>query len=191
MFHALTGSDVTPFFFGRKKKAFWNTWMAFDDVTKVFRELSLFQTELNDNMMALLERYVILAYDRVSTDTSITVARKHMYCRKRRKIDNIPPTFAAYKQQVKRAIYQGGFVWGHALERDTHLPDPAQYGWTKKINGVWQPFWSELPDIYEACAELKRCACKTSCSSKRCTCHRLELKCTGLCGCDGECPSSK
>ena len=73
---------------------------------------------LNDDCMSVLEAFVVLSYDdHTCTETTVNLARKHIFTTKGRSMDNLPPTRAALLQLTKRAVYQGGYVWGQALVR--------------------------------------------------------------------------
>lgn len=63
MFHALTGCDTVSSFAGRGKKTAWNIWKEYDEVTTAFEEC-MTENHLSDISLALIERYVILLYDR-------------------------------------------------------------------------------------------------------------------------------
>ena len=39
-----------------------------------------------------------------------------------RQLDSIPPTRAALEQHVRRAVFQGGYVWGQTLHPKQVLP---------------------------------------------------------------------
>ena len=71
VFHALTGCDTVSAFSGRSKKTAWNTWEVFPEVTEAFEDLLLIQAT-----MALLERFVVLLYDRTSDIINVNEARK-------------------------------------------------------------------------------------------------------------------
>ena len=47
---------------------------------------------------------------------------------KRTNVKKIPPTKAALKQHVKRAVYQVGYVWGQLL---ITTPSPTSWRWMK------------------------------------------------------------
>ena len=185
-FHALTGCDTASFFFMHGKKSAWATWNVFSDATEAFHALSNAPSEVEKNVQAILERFVILLYDRTSDEVAVNRARKCLFTQKGREIENIPPTEAALIQHIRRAAYQGGHVWGQMLLRNPELPSPDQWGWVKHSSGEWIPCWTVLPDASKACLELKHCGCKTGCQ-RRCTCKKLQLHCTALCACTGEC----
>jgi len=87
---------------------------------------------------------------------------------------------------VKRAVYQGGYVWGQMLLPAPELPSPDNWGWTRNQEGMLEPYWTELPEASHTCHELVSCRCKNDCV-KRCKCKKAALECTALCACEGEC----
>uniref|UniRef100_UPI00358F6B91 uncharacterized protein n=1 Tax=Myxine glutinosa TaxID=7769 RepID=UPI00358F6B91 len=185
MFHAFTGCDTVSSFAGRGKKTAFDTWKSFTEVTPVFSTLLTDPTSLND-CMSVLEKYAVLLYDRTCTESNVDSARKHIFTAKARSIDTIPPTRGALLQHTKRAVYQGGHVWGQALVRCPVLPSPETCGWQKSATQGWQPLWTVLPEAVASCSELLRCGCQRGCRGL-CKCVRAALKCTSLCRCSGNC----
>ena len=98
-FHAFTGCDTVPAFHGKGKKSAWKTWEVFPDATDVFTRLS--------------KRHDTFAVDN---------ARLERFAKNQRSYDAIPPTFDALMEHTKRAVYQGGLVWGQTLECFQCLP---------------------------------------------------------------------
>ena len=185
MFHALTGCDVTSFFCGRGKKSAWDTWQVFPDVTDALLSLSESPNELSNETMALIERFVVLWYNRTSNISKVNEARQHLFARKGRALESIPPTQAALRQHVLRAIYQGVHVWGNALYKNPTLPSPTEWGWQKTDYG-YKPKWTTLGQAQQMCYELIHCSCKKACKGL-CQCYRANLSCTSLCECGGKC----
>ncbi len=64
LFHALTGCDTVSSFLGHDKKGAWDTWNSFPAVTPIFAELSSTPGRPNDESITILERFVILLYDK-------------------------------------------------------------------------------------------------------------------------------
>ena len=185
MFHAFTGCDTVSAFTGRGKKTCWDVWSSYAPVTSAFIDLSKQPGDIPEHCLELCERFVVLLYDRASSSNSVNFACKKLYARKHN-IDSIPPTQDALIQHLRRAVLQSGHIWSQALVAHPVLPSPDKWGWTAVDDG-WQPLWMTLPDAFSSCEELKRCGCKTGCTTKRCKCFRDELNCTVLCACDGEC----
>lgn len=128
---------------------------------------------------------MVLLYDRTSNLTRVNEARQELFAKKSRTLDNIPPTQEALLQHTKRALLQGGFFWGQCCLKEQVIPTPSGWGWYRDENS-WLPKWTNLPQVKDACYELIRCGCKSSCSS-RCKCVKAHLVCTRLCNCGGDC----
>lgn len=186
MFHAFTGCDTVSSFAGRGKKTAFDTWKSFNAVTAVFAQLVSMPASFNDDCMSVLESYVVLLYDRTSSESTVNSARRHLFTTKARSIDAIPPTSAALLQHAKRATYQGGHVWGQAHIRAPDVPSPESWGWKKNTTRGWEPLWTLLPEAAVSCSELLRCGCKKGCRGL-CKCVKADLKCTSLCHCTGNC----
>ena len=105
-FHAFTGCDTVPFFVCRGKRTAWDLWQTFPDVTEAFTECLQESDALSPECVALLERFVILLFDRTSGSVDINEARKLIFTQKRRSLENVPPTKAALEQHIKRVYGQ-------------------------------------------------------------------------------------
>jgi hypothetical protein len=184
IFHALTGCDTVSSMAGIGKKTAWSTWNAYPDVTEAFEELAHMPGDISSKSMESLERFVVLLYSRTSELNRVKDARKTLFARKSRLLENIPPTQAALRQHIKRACYQS-HCWNMSLSTDPQLPNPADWGWTK-VQDEWQPLWSTLPEAAKSCYELIHCGFTKGCSG-RCKCAKAALKCTTLCACSGDC----
>uniref|UniRef100_UPI00358F05C7 uncharacterized protein n=1 Tax=Myxine glutinosa TaxID=7769 RepID=UPI00358F05C7 len=185
IFHAITGCDTVSSFAGRGKKTAWAVWETFPEVTNAFLDLASAPSEISEDTLATLERYVVLLYDRTCTCSEVNLARKKLFAKKSRSIEAIPPTQAALVQHVKRATYQGGHCWGQSLVPHCYLPSPCDWGWVDN-DGQFDPLWTTLPEAAKSCYELICCGCENGCSG-RCKCKKAALKCTALCACDGDC----
>ena len=121
-------------------------------------------------------------YDRSSDCLGVDAARKYLFTRKGRSIENIPPSSVALQQYIKR------FCWGQALIKLQETPSPTNWGWTRNNGGVWEPFWTSLQQASESCNELIKCGCKLEKDCRgRCKCAKAALSCTALCTCGGQC----
>ena len=93
MFHAFTGCDSVSFFFGKGKKTCWNVWRSLEGVTQSFISLLDSPEKITEpESTAVLERYVILIYDRTSAEVDVNIARKTMFSQRGKDISRIPPT---------------------------------------------------------------------------------------------------
>ncbi|KAJ8394095.1 hypothetical protein AAFF_G00049000 [Aldrovandia affinis] len=91
-FHAFTGCDTVSCFGGRGKKTAWETWKAYDEVTDevttAFCTLAATPTiSTVDDYMDSLERFVVLLYDRTSSQEHVNEARKHLFTQRSRSIE--------------------------------------------------------------------------------------------------------
>ena len=187
-FHAFTGCDQTSFFANCRKKSAWSTWFNFDGVTETFIKLSSKPTITTvKEAMPMLERFVVLMYDRSSNCIDVNSCRRNLFVKKGRGMEALPPTFAALLQHSYRAAYQAGYVWRQSLVGQQQLPPPEDWGW-KIVEGTYLPHWTDLPEAAIAVRELIKCGFNSEkgCLG-RCKCVRAELKCTELCRCNGNC----
>lgn len=183
IFHAYTGCDTVSSFSTRGKKTAWDTWKAYEEVTPAFLALSTGPAQITDDVVAVLERFTILLYNRTSSMVNIDEARKELFTKKGRAMDAIPPTRAALVQHIKRAVYQGGHCWGNAFKVAVDMPSPEDWGWIDPHN--WKPMWTTLPEASTSSRELLQCHCQKGCRGA-CTCKKASLKCTALCLCGGQ-----
>ena len=186
MFHALSGCDTVSSFAVHGKKTVWSTWKSLPELTDALLMLADGPEEIPDDSMNIIERFVILLFDKISTCTKVNHARRKLFPRKQT-VQQIPPTRATLEEHVKRAVYQSGHIWGTKLLPDPVLPSPTDWGWVK-TEGIYEPHWTTLPQASKSCHELINCGCKSGCR-KRCRCKKAALQCTGLCFCEGECAS--
>ena len=112
MFHALTGCDTVSSFRGRRKKTAWTAWMSYPEITETFLALlSLPMEDIDQNLLHNIERFIIIVYSKTCTLINVNEARRELFTKGLRTIDNIPPTQGALLEHLKRAVYQAAFVW--------------------------------------------------------------------------------
>ena len=181
MFHAYTGCDSVHHFpqRGRRQHGILEGHI----MKSTFLALSAGPVEEPTEDVGVFERFTILLYDHTSDLISIDEARKHLFTKKGRAMDAIPPTRAVLVQHIKRSVYQGGHCWGKALQVALDLPSPGDCGWTDSNN--WKPLLTTLPEASISSRELLHCGCKKVCRGK-CKCKRAALRCTALCQCGGD-----
>ena len=185
MFHALTGSDTVSFFRNHGKKSAWDVWNVFPELTPVLCTLKASPEIIAEESLAVLERFVVLLYDRTSSLLKVNEARQELFCKKSKEFDSIPPTKAVLEQHIRRAVLQGAHTWGQTLLCKPALPSPADWGWQRQ-GRRWSPYWTTLKQAKDTCYELIYCGCKTACRG-RCKCMKANMVCTGLCKCGGNC----
>ena len=166
VFHAFTGCDTVSSFARIGKKSAWKIWEKNIDITRELCAVCNGPEVLTSHIMDTFERFTILMYDRTSMLTCIDSCRRELFTRKGRPMAALPPSRAALVQHVKRALLQGAHDWGSATETYRQMPSPLDWGWTEPEN--WQPLWTTLPPVNEACNALGRCKCKSSCASCLC-----------------------
>ena len=96
------------------KKTAWTIWKALPELTDAMLTLSCAPRDIGLDVMQVVERFVILLYDRTSTCADIDKARRKLFAKKTN-MKLFPPTKAALEQHVKRATCQGGRIWGQSL----------------------------------------------------------------------------
>ena len=161
MFHALTGSDTVSFFRNYGKKSAWDVWNVFPELTLVLCALKASPEIIMEESLAVLERFVVLLYDRTNSLLKVNKARQELFCKKSKEFDSIPPTKAALEQHIRRAVLQGAHT-------------------------CWSPYWTTLKQAKDTFYEFIHCGCKTACRGK-CKCMKANLVCTVLCKCGGNC----
>ncbi len=74
------------------------------------------EDDISDSLMSVLERFVVLLYDRTSDQVSVNDARKQLFTQKSRSLENLPPTQAALdnisnEQAIKQIAGTEPCVW--------------------------------------------------------------------------------
>ncbi|KAG0725201.1 hypothetical protein GWK47_039076 [Chionoecetes opilio] len=90
------------------------------------------------------ERFVILLYDRTSKCKGRQQGEKGSFC-KEELCSNIPPTYAALEQHVKRSALQGGLS-GPGIGTRARAPPTNRLGLASEDDGPYTPLWTTLPE---------------------------------------------
>ena len=158
----------------------------YPEVTKALLDLRDFPlSEIKPNTIKVLERFVIILYDRTSEHDDLNICRKQLFAKRSCTLELLPPTSDAFMLHVKRAMYQAVLIWGQCLIKIPEIYNPCSWGW-KKTSNKFSPIWMTKPQVSLVLSELINCKCKKGCTG-RCKCVKANLACTALCGCDGEC----
>ena len=160
LFHAITGCDTVSFF-GDGQKTAWDVWNVYPDLTNTLLRLMLMPDKVDDVSMAVIERFVVLLYDKMSTMVEVNLARKDLFSKKSRSLENIPPTRAALEQHTMRAVFQAAFIWSQVLVKQRVIPSPSAWGW--ESDNSWKPNWTTLSQAKDTCYELIHCGGKKGC----------------------------
>jgi len=94
-FHAFTGCDSTSSFFGKTKKSAWEAWNSFPEVNGAFLHIvrnPFDSVLLESSHFQVLERFTVILYDRTSVLQSVNEARKDLFCKRNKSLENLPPT---------------------------------------------------------------------------------------------------
>ena len=153
-FHAFSGCDQVSFFSHCKKKNAWNLWQCFDEITDVFVTLSEIPTKQQiADSLPMIERFVALMYKRSTNCDKVNELRREMFVKDGGDIETIPPTIAALKVHVSRAVFIAEYTWFPSLVPCPEVPPPQEYGW-KLIDGQYFPHWTDLPEASLSVREL-------------------------------------
>ena len=147
MFRAFTGCDTVSCFGGREKKTAWVTWTTYENIKPAFIALGN-TSDLSAiyEWIQQVERFVVLLYDRTSTEEGMNRARKQLLSKKGRAIVGLAPTLAALIEHTKRAAYQAGHCWRHMMTPAPKLLSLNDWEWKKKASGGWDLIWTTLPE---------------------------------------------
>ena len=103
-FHAITGCDTVSAFRGHGRKSAWDTWRVYPEQTgALLLMLSSGTDGLDTQVMAAIERFVILLYDKTSDIVSVNNARRVMFTKKKGAFEKVLPTQDALIEHTKRA----------------------------------------------------------------------------------------
>ena len=151
LFHAITGCDTVSFF-GDGQKTAWDVWNVYPDLTNTLLRLMLMPDKVDDVSMAVIERFVVFLYDKMSTMVEVNLARKDLFSKKSRSLENIPPTRAALEQHTMGAAFKAAFIWSQVLVKQCVIPSPSAWGW--ESDNSWKPNWTTLSQAKDTCYEL-------------------------------------
>jgi hypothetical protein len=70
-------------------KSAWDTWLSFPDATSVFKQLSSQPADV-ESCLSKLERFTVLLYDRTSNKMTVNEARKQLFSKKGRQMQDLP-----------------------------------------------------------------------------------------------------
>ena len=115
-FHGLTGCDTVSSFAIWGKKSAWETWNTYGELTDALLTLIKSPSVVAEDTIAVIERFIILLYNRISLKTDINEARKELFVKKGCGMEDIPPTKGALVHHIRRTVYQGAHCWGNTLE---------------------------------------------------------------------------
>ena len=189
--HALTGCDQVPMHYGIAKKKMLKAAKENQNSLSLLGKLE----ENFDDVMNQATRFIASCYS-VQGVSNMTEARLKVWNRKAMKktankappLCSLPPTTAAFKENVKRAHLQAA-VWISATSDPPNV-DTTKYGWERQDESKMLLPSTLPPKEKVAPDEVMKVLCCT-CSSERpcftraCGCHAAPLGCTEHCNCEG------
>ena len=108
MFYALTGYDTVRAWQWQENRI-GSLDRLLPEFTKALMQLSSAPSDIPNHAMCIINRFVILLYNRTRKCTDTDKTRRKLFTRKNN-VQQIPPTKAALEEHVKRAVYQGGHM---------------------------------------------------------------------------------
>ena len=164
--HAFSGCDTTSTLSGKGKKMFYETWSSTDEITNLFKKLPAIVTpdDITIDEFQLIEHFVVKLYSKTCNTTEVNTARRILFSRDNKPIENIPPTKESLLQHVLRAVLQSS-KWEQSLCKEYDNRNPCEWGW-QNIDGKITPVWTRLPEASRVCRELLKCGCKKGCTGR-------------------------
>ena len=173
--------NTVSFFAGRGKKTAWDIWGVFPELTATLLILSSSPEVVDSACLAVIERFVVLLYDRTSNLTKVNETRQ----KKSRMLKKIPPTQEALIQDTKRSMYQGGHIWAQALVTQPVLLSPSEWEW-QHDNKSWTPVWMTLRQMTGHVLRTHPLHLQDCMQTSLKVCQG-KLGCKGLCNCGDNC----
>ena len=136
----------------------------------------------DEELLAKCEKFVCWMYNQ-SGSTEINTARLNIFHLGQFNEESMPCTKDVLSKHLSRCIYQAT-IWRRALHPFIMPPDINDHEW-RVSNGIVSIHWMDLPPAPDAVLENVNCGCQTGCSTRRCSCLKENLSCTGLCYCQG------
>ena len=133
-FHALSGCDTTSSIFGKSKKTH-----LLPEITKVFVKLASVQqkSKIYGEDIALSGQYFVVRYSAMCSAKDINTCRRILFANGA-SVENIPPTSAALRQHILRAVLRAT-KWYTCFEKKRIELDPSNWGWGK-VGNKYLPF---------------------------------------------------
>ena len=133
------GVTLCPLFVGHGKRSAWTTWNTISELTNALLTLANAPTEIPEEAMQVIQRYVLLRCDRTSTHSEVNKARKKMFGRKTLVQHIHPPMLPRNNMsegQPSRVVMSGVRCWLHSHS----IPSPTSWGWTRdEEDGSYEP----------------------------------------------------
>eukprot|EP00733_Pompholyxophrys_punicea_P001913 Pompholyxophrys_punicea_v1_NODE_1169_length_892_cov_1.544803.p2 type:complete len:125 gc:universal NODE_1169_length_892_cov_1.544803:157-531(+) len=109
----------------------WDAWKCYPLVTEAFHYIARHpfeKLEMDSKVFQLLDKFIVVVYDKGSDSFSVNETRQHLFCKQNRDIERIPPTRGALYQHTLRARNQAS-IWITSDIETQDLPSPQAQGW--------------------------------------------------------------
>ena len=81
-FYAFTGCDVVSSFNAKRKKIAWQTWNVCNEASVIFTKFSQCPSKIEESDLQILDKCVVLMYDRSSSVASVNEGEPSSLCTK-------------------------------------------------------------------------------------------------------------
>ena len=168
------------FFSGRGKETAGEEWKAFLGLTPVLRALAASPEDISGEHMAVIERLVILLYNRTSSLTSVSEARQELPALK--KVENLRQ-HSSNQSDTCLSCQEGSVSTWIYLAADSS--DHVLLSWDGSVKAVSGFFIEQLSNKWKLHAMNSSTSCgrKMVCRLGCCKCIKANLVCAGLCNC--------
>lgn len=183
--HAHSGADITGSFSGKAKKSWWNVFgKTTADIMEALAKLGCSET-LDENVFLKIEELVCRLYMPDSKINTVAELRWVLFKKNQSTSESLPPTRDALRQAIHRAHYQC-MIWANDIIANPVILSPCKCGW-KWEDDKWVEVMTTLLPAPDAIITLVKCNCdKSKCANNQCSCRKVNLNCTELCGCGAE-----
>ena len=175
---AFSGCDTTSSFYGIGKVKCFQKYLLNQSLTGdclfIFKKKSR-----HVSIKSAGERTAIILYNGKTSDNlkelrSDILTKKIMNSKIFVEPKHLPPTEAALKFYSYRSYFQV-MKWMNVNDMN-----PEEWGW-QIHGGIYYPTNNDQEVAPESLLRIVRCSCKGDCSSLRCSCRKVGIKCTTFC----------
>ena len=182
--HIFSGCDSTSAFHRIGKRKWLNIVKGNEEYCNALGLLGE-SLQIEDPLFDMIESIVCRAYGFLNK-SNINDVRYEKCCGKKfPEPSKIPPTKEHLHQHVRRVNYQA-FLWKNALEANQEIPDADQHGWDA-VDGTYKVHWMDNQTAPDEILELVVCDFKKGKYTEQCRCVLLQIPCTDIWKCKGEC----
>ena len=108
-------------------------------VTLTDRVLNGGEFTIDSGEMAIIERFIVVAYSNTCSCATVNEARRELYQHNLKSLDAIPPTQADLFQHTRRALLQV-IIWAQSLSAQQVIPETIKWG--ARVASRRGPLWA-------------------------------------------------